>query len=239
MVRVKAAVVALVASCNLIAASFQPGELIGAGFGPSWIGGTSDPKSGEPLSAKANAADLMENIGSKKDGAGMCVDTSIESNAIYLGMEEYRGFRDYFAQTEGGGNYPGGVDRQLKTWCKMKGLPAPKYVQYEGASPEQVLAIAAKTRRGCAIAYGYSPRYGQAINHMVFCPHYGDKAAAIADNNVFGGLTRDEAKRYEWMEPRELVNRMSTQADRFGRATRSDCWVFVWLEPAPPRSPFN
>lgn len=209
----------------------------GAQFGPSWVGGPTDH--GETVAARCPVADIMTNIGSKIDGGGMCVDTSIETNARYLGLDGYRGYRDYFAAREPGGNYPEGVDRQLKQYAQAKGLPEPRYVQYEGPDPTAILELATKTKRGCTIAYGYSQRYGQAINHMVFCPHYGKTEAAIADNNLIGGVQADEPHRYEWMAPAELVKRMKTQADRFGRATSSGAWVFVWLEPPPPPTPFN
>jgi hypothetical protein len=73
---------------------------------------------------------------------------------------------------------------------------------------------------------------------MVFCPHpRGEKYAAVADNNLIGGVQADEAHRYEWMDRDELVRRMKTQSDRFGRATPCDAWVFCWSAPPPPPSP--
>ncbi len=220
----------------LVAGTAALAQLTGMSFGPSWVDG---PESrGERVALRVDPADLFENIGSRVDGAGMCVDTSIETMARGLGMDQWRGYRDYFARTERGGNYPEGVDRQLAKYAKLKGLGEPRYVQYTGPDPIPVLELAEKTGRGCCIAYGYSPRYGEAINHMVFCPHpRGAKYAAITDNNIFGGLARDEAHRYEWMDRDELVHRMKTQAGSFGRAVPCDAWVFVWLEPPPPPSP--
>jgi hypothetical protein len=213
-------------------------SIAGATFGPSWVGGPTDH--GETVAARCPTSDLMTNVASKIDGGGMCVDTSIETQARYLGLDGYRGYRDYFAAREPGGNYPQGVDRQLKQYAQAKGLPAPKYVQYQGPDPRPILELATKTGRGCGIAYGYSPRYGgQAINHMVFCPHYGATEAAVADNNLIGGVKADEAHRYEWMAPAELVTRMKTQADRWGRPVPCDAWVFCWLEPPPPPAPSN
>jgi hypothetical protein len=39
------------------------------------------------------------------------------------------------------------------------------------------------------------------------------------------------------MEWTEFVNRLKTQADRWGRPVRSRAWVFAWLEPPAPPSP--
>jgi hypothetical protein len=73
---------------------------------------------------------------------------------------------------------------------------------------------------------------------MVFCPHpRGERYAAVADNNVFGGLTRDEDHRFEWMDRAELVRRMKTEADQFGRPRSCEAWVFCWVEPPPAPSP--
>jgi hypothetical protein len=207
-----------------------------SGFGPSWVGGKTHD--GETVAADCPVAYISQNIGSKIDGAGMCVDTSVETQAKYLGLDEIRGFRDYWASAEGGGNTPTGLVRQLKSWATRKGIDEPKYLQYTGPDPVALLDLCGRTERGCAIAYGYSPRYGRAINHMVFCPHpRGPKFGAVADNNVFGGLTPEEPKRYEWMGRDELVKRMKTQADRNGRAVNADAWVFTFLEPPPPPSP--
>lgn len=207
-----------------------------AGFGPSWVGGPEHK--GERVAANCPVEYMAANVGSKIDGAGMCVDTSVETQAKYLGLDDMRGFRDHFAAAEGGGNTPSGLVRQLKAWAARKGIQEPKYLQYTGPDPVPLLDLCGKTGRGCAVAYGYSPRYGRAINHMVFCPHpWGDRFGAVADNNVFGGLAADESKRFEWMGRDELANRMKTQADRNGRAVRSDAWVFTFLEPPPPPSP--
>lgn len=217
-------------------AGFLAADPLEARFGPSWIDGPESK--GETLAIRGPAEDLFTNIGSHVDGLGMCVNTSIESQARWLGMDQWRGFRDWSAAAEGGGSYPTKVDRQIAAWARKKGLPPARYIQYEGPDPGPVLALCAKTRRGCAIAYGYSPRYGEAINHMVFCPQpRGSRYSAVADNNVFGGLTRDEAKRYEWMSNDELVNRMKTAAGRFGQAVSSEAWVFCWTEPPPAPSP--
>jgi len=223
-------------AAGLVAGLTSAGQPAG-GFGESWIGGYAER--GETLCIRPPVAELMENIGSRIDGGGMCVDTSVETDARVKGLDGYRGFRDYFAQTEEGGNTPSGLERQLAAWAQAKGLPPPEYVQYYGPDPGPILDACERTGRGCCVAYGYSPRYGQAINHMVYCPHPGKPGgfAAICDNNVFGGLTKDESRRYEWMARAEFETRLKTQADQWGRAVRSRAWVFAWLAPPPPPSP--
>lgn len=207
--------------------------------GSSWVGGTAER--GESLSVPVrDAGMLLENVGSRVNGAGMCVDTSVETNARLLGLDEYRGFRDHYARTEPGGNTPTGLKRQLAEWGERKGF-TPRYVQFYGKDPRPILALCEKNGVGCSVAYGYTPRYGgPAINHMVFCPKPGapGKLAAVADNNT-PGLSRDPSRRFEWMEFEELVRRMGTQAGRFGQAVSGPCWVVVLLEPGVPPAPWS
>lgn len=169
----------------------------------------------------------MKNIGSKIDGAGMCVFTSIEVSARYQGLESMRGFRDWAAKNFRGGGYPAKVDDLLKKWFKAKGIEPIPYVQYTGVSPEQLLQLAAKTNRMISMTYGYSPRYGRTyIAHMVNGILY-EKYGVVLDNNFPG------EKNYEWMSPQEFVKRMRT--DTSGRL--STAWVFIWATPGAPPPP--
>lgn len=187
---------------------------------------------GENLDADLPGTEHIKNIGSLVGRhAGMCVMSSIEMAALYAGLEQYRGLRDFCAKEEGGASPPK-VDKQLAAFCRAKGLPAPQYLQYEGPNPEAVLAAAARSGRLACITYGWSPRYkdetGRVVSyiaHMVCCPKFSGKWAAVLDNNFPG------EQAYEWQDPAELVRRM--------KYPMGQAWVFVWLAPPPPPSPHN
>lgn len=208
--------------------------------GPSAVGGKS--YQGEEISADLPLDQMKWNIGSRVDGAGMCVMTSIEQGAIYAGLEQLRGLRDWCAKYPGGA-WPEKVDKQLAQFAKEKGIELPAYLQYTGSSAaelRELLETIDRSGRIASIAYGYSPRYGGPINHMVFSPKCGSgKWACVVDNNQIGGVRGEENSRFEWMSRDELEDRMRTQAAAFGRTVKSNPWVFVWLAPPPPPPPFN
>jgi len=211
-------------------------EPVLVGFGPSSIGGKS--YQGEEITVDLPLERMIANIGSKVDGAGMCVTTSIEQAGDYQRVPAIKGFRDWCAKFPGGG-YPEKVEQQIKQYFVEKQTPEPGYLQYTGPDPEALLDLIDRTGRTACVAYGYSPRYGGPINHMVHLAKCSGKYAAVVDNNVFGGVKNDESSRYEWMSREELISRMKTQANRFRQPVKCDAWVFVWLESPPPAVPFN
>ncbi len=188
---------------------------------------------GLTLTCDLPASQQMQNIGSKVDGSGMCVFTSVEMAARYQGLEQWRGFRDWCAQNYPGGGDPDKLAQLIAAYAKAKGLTVPPFVQYQGQSPEPVLDMIDKTGRMACFAYGYSPRYGSYINHMVCGPKFGKDLATVLDNN-FTGETN-----YEWVTRAELVRRLKVGADQRGRAVAEPAWVFVWLTPTPPPIPVN
>lgn len=179
---------------------------------------------GVSLAADLPGSQQFKNIGSKVDGAGMCVTSSIEMAALWAGLEQMRGFRNWCAQYPGGG-YPQKVDQLLAKYFKQKNITPIPYLQYEGRSPQALLSLISKTGRMACFTYGYSPRYSGRIAHMVCGPLYGDKYAVVLDNNFPG------ENKYEWMTPAELVKRINYPS--------GSGWVFVWLPPSPPPSPRN
>lgn len=212
--RIFASILALIALAFGSAVAQAPGD-------SSFVNGLSHE--GHELTCDLPGDEHIRNIGSKVDGAGMCVMSSIEMAARYQGLEELRGLRDWCAKEPGGG-YPSKVDRQLAAFFKAKGIKPIPYLQYEGRKPEALLEMIDKTGRMACITYGYSPRYGGRIAHMVCSPMYRGKYGVVLDNNFPG-----EAK-YEWMSKAELVNRINSGGGG---------WVFVWLTPAPPPVPRN
>jgi hypothetical protein len=192
----------------------------------SFVGGPS--YQGDDISAAFPVSQYMTNIGSHVDGAGMCVSTSIEMLARYLGLDDLRGFRDWCAR------YPGGasadkIARQLPAFCKSKGIRCPAFLQYEGDAPEKLLSQLDAARVPFAHTYGYSPRYGHRISHMVFSAKFGDKYAVVIDNNEIGGVSAAKGTIYEWMSPAEHIRRM-----KYGGG---GAWVFAFIAPPIPPCP--
>lgn len=180
---------------------------------------------GHELTVDLPAAQQFKNIGSKIDGAGMCVFTSIEMAARAQGLEQMRGYRDWWASVSRGGGWPDQVDKSLKAWFQHKGIKPIPYFQYEGKEPEKVLSLIDRTGRMACLTYGYSPRYGGGtIAHMVCSPGFREKYGIILDNNFVA--TPGNEKIYEWMDQAELCRR--------AKLTGGSAWVFVWLTPPPP-----
>lgn len=184
------------------------------------IGGDTAPD-GTPVQDDLPRELRMKNVGGR-DGAGLCVFTSINHAAIWQDVEALKDFQKWM-RTHRGGGYPAKVDAMIKQRCKEKGCPVPEYVQVEGKDLT-LIDLALKTGRMACVTYGFSPsgRYGgQHISHMVNCVHADGKNYAILDNNYIEEL--------EWLS-----------RDEFQRAYASDGgWTFVFLSPAPPPVPRN
>src|SRR5262249_6727012 len=84
-----------------------------ASVGQVRVGGPLAPDGTTEVQCDLPASERIRNIGSRVDGAGMCVMSSITMAACWGALEEMRGLRDWCAQQPGGG-YPAKVDRQLR-----------------------------------------------------------------------------------------------------------------------------
>jgi hypothetical protein len=200
------------------------GAVARAQRGPSFVNGRSN--SGEELACDLPDHEQFANVGSRLDGAGMCVFTSFEMACRWHGLEEMRGFRDWCAARYPGGGYPEKLDQLVRAYCKAKGIKPPLYVQYEGPVPGPLLQACDQTGRLACMTYGYSPRYGNGtIAHMTCCPKYSGRFGVCLDNNFIG------SDHYEWMSRDELVKRIKWPN---GRA-----WLVVLLAPSPPPVPHN
>lgn len=192
----------------------------------SWVNGITHD--GVDISCDLPDDQQMKNIGSKLGRhAGMCVFSAIEMAARYQGLEQMRGWRDWCAAKYEGGGYPDKVDACLAAWFKAKKISPIPYMQYEGKKPEDVMSVIDRTNRMACITYGYSPRYGGRIAHMVNGILYQEKYGVVLDNNFPG------ERQYEWMTTGELVRRMRLQMN----GSSGSAWVFVWLTPGPPPPP--
>ena len=186
------------------------------------LGGKLAPDNKTEIQIDFPLSEHIINIGSKKDGAGMCVMSSIEMAARWSNLESMRGLRDWCAKEPGGG-WPEKVDRQMIGYNKAHQLsPAPGYIQYEGKDL-QILKTALDTGRFPAITYSGRDkvRYTGTIAHMVCLAHLDEKYAAIWDNNGKPG-------ELIWMSPKEFVDRWTDG---------SSGWTFIWISPPPPPIP--
>jgi hypothetical protein len=179
--------------------------------------------SGETITADLPVSEQLRNRGGR-DGAGMCVMTSIEMAARWQGIDSLLGLRDWCAN-EPGGAWPEKVDRQLHSFCRQRGIAVPAYLQYEGRNPESILNLCERTGRMACVTYGYSPRYGRPIAHMINCVKFGAHWAVGLDNNFPGDGN------FEWMTQSEFLRRIKHPG--------GTAWIFVWLAPPPPPVPHN
>jgi len=101
----------------------------GAGFAQSSVVAGREYQ-GETLTVDLPANQHIKNIGSRIDGAGMCVFTSVEMAANWSGLAGWRGFCDWCAQHYPGGGYPQKLDSLIRAYAKARNLPVPRFLQY-------------------------------------------------------------------------------------------------------------
>jgi len=183
-------------------------------FADSQIGGRTSPDGVEALACDLPALEHLKNTGGS-DGAGLCVFTSVEHCARWQNEESLRGFQQKMRKEPGGG-YPEKLDRMMARYC-----PNASYLQYTGTDPS-LLKLALHTGRMPAVTYGFSPRYGNRIAHMVNLVHFSDRWACILDNNFPG------EDKYEWMKPAEFERRWTLG---------NGGWAVFLLNPPPPPVP--
>jgi len=179
------------------------------------IGGPTGPD-GTEVACDMPAMEHIKNIGGR-DGAGLCVFTSIEHSGRWQNCEDLRGFQKKM-RTEAGGGYPEKVVRMMQKY-----VPSARYVQYSGSDPA-ILDLAIRTGRMPSVTYGYSERYGGRVAHMVNLVHLDDRVACILDNNFIG------ADKLEWMSRNEFLRRWKLGGGG---------WAIVVLNPSPPPVPVN
>lgn len=179
-------------------------------------GGRTSPDGSEEIQIDLPGTQQMKNTGGK-DGAGLCVFTSIEHSGRWQNVDSILGLQTKMTKEQGGG-YPSKVEKMLAKYCD-----GAQYLQYEGNDPA-LIKLALTTGRMPSVTYGYSPRYSGKIAHMVNAAHLTEKWAAILDNN-FPGETK-----YEWMSPVEFKKRWISGGGG---------WAVVLLAPPPPPMPYN
>lgn len=134
----------------------------------------------EPMVDLKAVPERPRNVGGK-DGAGLCVFTSIMYAARYQGEPRLSNFQTQMRQEPGGG-YPSKVDKMIAKYG-----PGTAYAQYEGKSTLGVIELALKTGRPASITWGG--------NHMLSCVYLDAAKACILDNNApdkYSWYSRDQ-----------------------------------------------
>lgn len=157
-----------------------------------------------------------------KDGAGLCVFTSISQAGDWQNVPGMVNMRDWMQKYPGGG-WPAKVKEMVAKKCKAEGWPVPDFIIDENGDLA-ILELALTTGRMPCVTYGISPtgRYnGQHIAHMVNLVH-GDKDEwCVLDNNY---------KDVEWMSRKEFSKAYND---------KSKGWCVIFLSPGPPPPPRN
>lgn len=201
------------------------GPVLRADVGTITIGGPHSPDGKVVVAVDLPVEQRIKNIGSKKDGAGMCVFSSNEMSMRWANLEAWRGWRDWCAARYPGGGYPQKVDDLIKAYAKFKKIPIPDYIQYEGRDAT-VLEAAIKTGRLPSITYcGRDQHYnGKSVAHMTNLVYLDQDWACVLDNNFIGS---DELV---WMTRKEFIERW--QGNGGG-------WCVIYLSAPPPPVPHN
>lgn len=184
--------------------------------GTSVVGGRTSPDGRETLTVDLPGGEHLRNRAGR-DGLGLCVFTSVELSGRWQNVPALLGFQQTMTREPGGG-WPEKLDAMLD-----RHAPGVRRVQYVGDDPA-LLRLVLRTWRMPAVTYGYSPRYGRRVSHMVNLCHLSARWACVLDNNFPG------ADAYEWMTPDEFLRRW-----RLG----GDGWMVALLDPPPPPLPRN
>lgn len=193
--------------------------LVGAVSGPPVV-----PETKAPAQASIPARYWTKNVGGR-DGAGLCVFTSIQHSAVRQNVPFFADFQAWMRSKPGGG-YPQKVDAMIREKCEKAGKPIPPYLQIKNNDLE-ILRQACKSGRMPAVTYCVSAtgRYGgQRIAHMVSLIHADEKWFGILDNNYVG------ADQIEWLNEEEMRRTYTGMGGG---------WSFIWLNEGPPPTPSN
>ena len=164
----------------------------------------------------------FKNIGSEKDGAGMCVFTAFEFSALWAGLEEFRGFRNWCAKHYPGGGTPDKLQKLVDAYCKEKQIKAPDIKQYEGTDVAWLKqCLRNGWLPGCTLFHSsrYKGRGGQPLNiiyHMTNCA----SEWAILDNNF---------PDYEWYAGQQAFEAAVKDHGKY--------WGFCIVAPGAPPIP--
>lgn len=158
-----------------------------------------------------------KNVGGR-DGAGLCVFTSIGHSARFQNEDRLKDFQQKM-RAELGGGYPSKVDAMIKKYGS-----GTNYLQHEGGDVSVLEAALAGGRMPAVTYGGVDPNYGNSrIAHMTNLVYLG-RHACVFDNNFV-----DDA-RWVWMTREEFLSRWRMMGGG---------WCVILLQPSPPPVPYN
>lgn len=179
------------------------------------LGGPVGPDGKTEVTCDFPVSERMRNTGGR-DGAGLCVFTSVQNAARYQNEVRLVNFQADMRKEPGGG-YPQKLDAMIARYGK--GTP---YLQYEGKDPA-VLRAALATGRMPSVTYnGHDPHYRGSIAHMVNLVHLDERWAVVLDNNFTGD------QELVWLTPGDFLQRWRGNGGG---------WAVVLLTPPPPPVP--
>lgn len=179
------------------------------------VGGPTGPDGKTEVTCDLPVSERMRNTGGR-DGAGLCVFTSVQNAARYQNETRLVNFQADMRKEPGGG-YPAKVDTMIARYGK--GTP---YLQYEGKD-SAVLRAALATGRMPSVTYnGHDPHYRGSIAHMVNLVHLDSRWAVVLDNNFIG------EQELVWLTPDDFLQRWRGNGGG---------WAVVLLAPPPPPVP--
>lgn len=172
------------------------------------IGGPVSPDGKAEVTCNLPLSLRAKNVGGR-DGAGLCVFTSVMHAARYQNERRLSDFQREMRQEDGGG-WPEKLEAMIAKYGKDT-----RYVQYIGTNPS-FLVEALNSGRMVSITY--------TRVHMVNLIYLSDEWAAVLDNNFIG------ENEIRWHRTSELL-----QMWRDG----GQGWAVVLLAPRPPSPPWQ
>lgn len=159
------------------------------------VGGPVAPDGVTEVQTDLPVSERKKNVGGR-DGAGLCVFTSIGHAAAFQNERRLLDFQEKMRKELGGG-YPSKVDTMIAKYG-----PGTPYVQYEG-NDLGVLRMALESGRMPSITYnGRDPHYGsRTVAHMVNLVYLDMSTACVLDNNFVG------ENELVWMTAEEFKSR--------------------------------
>ncbi len=177
------------------------------------VGGPVGPDGKTEVTCDLPVAERMRNTGGR-DGAGLCVFTSIQNAARYQNEARLVNLQSDMRK-EAGGGYPTKVDAMIAKYGK-----GATYLQYEGKEPAVLKAALASGRMPCVTYNGHDPHYAGTIAHMVNLIHLDEQWAVVLDNNFVG------AQELVWLSPQDFYRRW--------RGNGGGWAVVLLMPPLPP-----
>lgn len=182
------------------------------GAGQPQLGGKVSPD-GTVTALDLPETEKKHNTGGR-NGAGLCVFTSIEYAARWQNENRLKDFQQKMKQEPGGG-WPEKVDKMIAKYG-----PGTLYIQ-DTSGDFELIKLAVSTGRMPSVTYdGHDPHYRGDIAHMVSLAWADDTWVAITDNNY------PKDNEHVWMSVAEFKK-------------RHDGWSVYLLSPPPPPIPIN